>query len=419
MGTIAPMTISPEELRDIAIKDSFRGYDREEVDTLLERAAGAIEELEQRLADQEARAAVEREHYASQLQAQLVTDDGPERDEIVAEDATTAAAVAEEPYLDPTTIHRTMLLAQHTADTVIDDAQREAAEILTVANGQAADLVEGAIEEARALEAAVAASTQAELDAHQARLSAIQDQIARLDRFSDDYRSHLHAVIVEHLERLDEPIGEPDGRIEISSVDALNGDGVVEAHGASEDVAAAASSTGLDAPEAPEALHSLGSPDTPGSPDSLEAETAPATSLGTAQDALVASGEEVSTFDATDPQGLAIAGVDDLAMPSDDALTETITAPLAEASEAAAAGSGDVGDEAAASTGPSGGNSTDPASQVLQAAVRDAAHGESDASGDLLSEERIADILRTARAEAGGVYLDRPDESAGTGDLPL
>ncbi|HEX4530529.1 MAG TPA: DivIVA domain-containing protein, partial [Acidimicrobiia bacterium] len=43
------MDVTPQELRSSEIKDSWRGYDRDEVDDLLERAAVTIESLTQKL----------------------------------------------------------------------------------------------------------------------------------------------------------------------------------------------------------------------------------------------------------------------------------------------------------------------------------------------------------------------------------
>ena len=43
------MDVTPQELRDIDIRESFRGYHRDEVDELLERAAGTIEHLEHQI----------------------------------------------------------------------------------------------------------------------------------------------------------------------------------------------------------------------------------------------------------------------------------------------------------------------------------------------------------------------------------
>src|SRR5688500_20237589 len=43
---MATMDITPQELRDIEIREAWRGYHRDDVDELLERAAATIEHLE-------------------------------------------------------------------------------------------------------------------------------------------------------------------------------------------------------------------------------------------------------------------------------------------------------------------------------------------------------------------------------------
>lgn len=66
MSTIAPtdggrvsvdstVPITPRYLRDVEIRDALRGYNRDDVNTLLERAAQTIEALEARVRQLEAR----------------------------------------------------------------------------------------------------------------------------------------------------------------------------------------------------------------------------------------------------------------------------------------------------------------------------------------------------------------------------
>ena len=43
------MDVTPRELRDIDIREGFRGYNRDDVDELLERAAATIDSLNERL----------------------------------------------------------------------------------------------------------------------------------------------------------------------------------------------------------------------------------------------------------------------------------------------------------------------------------------------------------------------------------
>ena len=53
------MDVTPQELRSSEIKDSWRGYDRDEVDDLLERAAVTIESLTQKVQEGASRPAHE------------------------------------------------------------------------------------------------------------------------------------------------------------------------------------------------------------------------------------------------------------------------------------------------------------------------------------------------------------------------
>lgn len=47
------MTITPDELRDVEIRSEMRGYNRDEVNRLLEEAAVTIEDLTRKLAESE------------------------------------------------------------------------------------------------------------------------------------------------------------------------------------------------------------------------------------------------------------------------------------------------------------------------------------------------------------------------------
>ena len=46
LTAMASMDVTPQELRDIEIREAWRGYHRDDVDELLERAAATIEHLE-------------------------------------------------------------------------------------------------------------------------------------------------------------------------------------------------------------------------------------------------------------------------------------------------------------------------------------------------------------------------------------
>ena len=56
IATIPPMDVTPRELRDLDIREEFRGYNPNDVDDLLERAARSIEKLESQVRDLQQRA---------------------------------------------------------------------------------------------------------------------------------------------------------------------------------------------------------------------------------------------------------------------------------------------------------------------------------------------------------------------------
>ena len=89
------MDVTPRELRDIDIRERFGGYNRDDVDDLLERAAARIEGLEAQVRDLSTRAE--------------------------AGDAESGKTRETEEIL-----HRTLLLAQRAADEAVAEAQTKA-----------------------------------------------------------------------------------------------------------------------------------------------------------------------------------------------------------------------------------------------------------------------------------------------------
>src|SRR5215510_14991008 len=102
------MDVTPQELRSSEIKDSWRGYDRDEVDDLLERAAVTIEGLTQQVQDAQSRP--------------------------VPTAPSAPAAPTEVPLPssreDADMLQRTLLLAQRAADDAVNEAQARAKQML-------------------------------------------------------------------------------------------------------------------------------------------------------------------------------------------------------------------------------------------------------------------------------------------------
>ena len=88
------MEISARELRDVEIGEAFRGYNREVVNDLLERAAATVEAHDAKV-----------QELTDRLRStQLEADRGRETEDI---------------------LHRTLLLAQRAADEAVAEAQEK------------------------------------------------------------------------------------------------------------------------------------------------------------------------------------------------------------------------------------------------------------------------------------------------------
>ena len=117
------MDITPQLLKDIKLSDSFRGYNKDEVDELIERVGAAIVQLQTRLRD-----ALERAEHAESRAASAGTRSESEE-----------------------TLRRTLVLAQRTADAAIAEANTEAQRTLAEAHEHAARTVAEANERASRL----------------------------------------------------------------------------------------------------------------------------------------------------------------------------------------------------------------------------------------------------------------------------
>src|SRR3954467_13929712 len=112
------MEITARELRDVEIREAFRGYNRDDVNDLLERAASTID------------AANERIRQMSERLSTAQADSGRSRE---TEDI----------------LHRTLLLAQRAADEAVAEAQTKARQTVDDAEIQARRTVAEAEAEAR------------------------------------------------------------------------------------------------------------------------------------------------------------------------------------------------------------------------------------------------------------------------------
>ena len=224
------MDVTPQELRSSEIKDSWRGYDRDEVDDLLERAAVTIESLTQKL--QEA--------------ASRPVPAAPQA-------APAAAAPAEVPLPssreDADMLQRTLLLAQRAADDAVNEAQTRARQLLEESEAKAQSLVSDAEATARRIAEGERRRLEAEILDLSARREQLRADADALDAYATGYRERIRAAIEADLENLTGDIEPPTSRPEIHDVDLPAARGPVA-------VADPVGEPALD-PEVEEAIHEV------------------------------------------------------------------------------------------------------------------------------------------------------------------
>jgi cell division septum initiation protein DivIVA len=148
------MDITPQFLKDLKLSDAFRGYNKDEVDELIERMGAAFGQLQARLRD-----AIDRADVA---ESRAVVGGRPESEE---------------------TLRRTLVLAQRTADAAIAEANAEASATIAAANERAARTIATADEHAeRTVAEARAEAGRAVSEANEIASRTVRDAEARATR---------------------------------------------------------------------------------------------------------------------------------------------------------------------------------------------------------------------------------------------
>jgi DivIVA domain-containing protein len=190
------MDVTPQELRSSEIKDSWRGYDRDEVDDLLERAAVTIESLTQQVQEVQSRPAPV---------------------------AAPAAAPAEVPLPssreDADMLQRTLLMAQRAADDAVNDAQSRAKQLLEESESKAQALVSDAEATARRIAEGERRRLEAELLDLSARREQLRADADALDEYVSSYRERIRSAIEQDLANLGGQVDAPSARPELHEVE--------------------------------------------------------------------------------------------------------------------------------------------------------------------------------------------------------
>lgn len=167
----AGMEISPRELRDVEIAEAWRGYHRDVVNDLLERAAATIEAANQRVRELSER--------LSALQAEAGR--GRETEDI---------------------LHRTLLLAQRAADEAVAEAQQRARQMVEEAEIQSRKMLAEAEADARRRGETERRRLEEEVLDLAARRDALLGDVEALTRFENEYRDRLARALEADLAAL-------------------------------------------------------------------------------------------------------------------------------------------------------------------------------------------------------------------------
>lgn len=162
------MDLTPELLRTVEFNDAKKGgYDHDEVDEFLDRAAADLARQQEQVRELEARiAAAERRAAEAEAQAK----DHSDSDE---------------------TLRRTLVLAQRTADAAIKEAQDDAARIVAEARQKADGLIASAEEQVRREVGATRDRLQAEIRELEGRRSQLHERITELSAHLDTERERI------------------------------------------------------------------------------------------------------------------------------------------------------------------------------------------------------------------------------------
>jgi DivIVA domain-containing protein len=162
------MDLTPELLRTVEFNDAKKGgYDHDEVDEFLDRAAADLARQQERIRELEGRiSAAERRADEAETQAK----DHSDSDE---------------------TLRRTLVLAQRTADAAIKEAQDDAARLVGEARQKADGMIASAEEQVRREVGATRDRLQAEIRELEGRRAELHERISELGGHLDAERDRI------------------------------------------------------------------------------------------------------------------------------------------------------------------------------------------------------------------------------------
>ncbi len=200
------MDVSPQELRDVEIREAWRGYHRDDVDELLERAAATIEHLEDEVHQVQARAAQAPTPPPARTPAPVAPTPAP------------VPVQSRPPGIDTDVIQRTLVLAQKAADDAVAEARARAQQIV----GDSETKAQAVVGEAEANARRIAETERRRLEEEIGQLSAARDtlnaDVDALERFEAEFRTRVRAAIHAELDALEQSGRSHDERPSLHAV---------------------------------------------------------------------------------------------------------------------------------------------------------------------------------------------------------
>ncbi len=165
------MDVSPRDLLDNDIREAWRGYNREDVEALLEKAAATIEGLGEKVKQLNDRV----------TDAETTMSHGKETEDM---------------------LHRTLLLAQRTADEAVTEAQTRARQLLEDAENKASALVTEAEANARRVAESERTRLENEILDLASRREMLSGDVDALEQYESEHRGRLQRALESDLEIL-------------------------------------------------------------------------------------------------------------------------------------------------------------------------------------------------------------------------
>lgn len=191
------MELTPQTLHAVEFREARRGgYNTRDVDDFIERVAGSVGHLNERVREAQARADAADARLA-EMQREL--------DEMRRRPAAAPVAAVPEPSETDETLRRTLVLAQRTADATIKEAKEEANRVLSEAREEAARTRAETEAEARRGAESARLSAQAEVENLLANRDRLRSDLDLLRRRLDEQREQLRTGIDQMQRLLDDP----------------------------------------------------------------------------------------------------------------------------------------------------------------------------------------------------------------------